>query len=314
MAKRLDFPTLGNASFVEVNEHGRVGLMITQDGRTYFATKHQLTENTIRIIHTAIDAGLTAFWKFGHPGDSYLEGGANFNKGIHHIQFSKDHFSPWTFVIGKENKPPFPMAVTFNRKLEPVLNAAALSRGLNTQFKYQVIGGKNISVDIDYLAFALEVTAQDDIQSFLAAKNLRKTPVPRYPFYTREIDLQLDIEKALQARGFDVTREFLLKGKKVDILAKAGDRHLVIEIKPHSTGRPVFDQVDRYRELYSDSGAAGNCQIQAVLIARNFQEDLIQHIRNTCSSIKLVTYSLTSTKELEFTEHDNCHGVSVLDF
>lgn len=162
-------------------------------------------------------------------------------------------------------------------------------------------------------AFALEVTTQSSVQAYLAERSPRQIPVPRYPFYVREDDLQVDIAKTLEARGFDVRREVPLSVGRVDLLAVGGGRHLVIEAKPHSTGRPVFDQIERYRRAYVSSGAAEAEQICAVLVARNFQDDLVRHVEKTNRHVRLVTYSLTPYGALEFTERDHPHGVSLLD-
>jgi len=178
MAKTLEFSAL-DATFTEFPEHGPRGLLVRQNGRSYFARKHLLTDQTVAIINKAVDAGLTAFWKNGHPTDVFFEGGDKFDVGAHQIQFSKTHDSPWTFVIGAENKPPKPEFVTFNRKLKQTLDSAATENGLDKRFECQAFGGGNITVELDMLAFALEVCTVPEAQAILAERSPRRTPTPR---------------------------------------------------------------------------------------------------------------------------------------
>ena len=238
--------------------------------------------------------------------------GAVQEPGAHQLQFSKTHDSPWTFVIGSENKPPNPEFVTFNRKLKPILDRAATENRLNKRFEYQVIGGKNITVERDMLAFALEVCTVPEVQDFLAGRSPRRTPTPRCPAYVSEDHLQAEIKAELEARGFRVKREVNLGVGRIDLIAFADDRHLLIEVKPHSTGRPVFDQIDRYYRAYSARSGIDTVNIELILIAHNFQDDLVNHVRATASTLKLITYEVDDHRKLVFTGLGRPHSESVL--
>ena len=62
----------------------------------------------------------------GHPKESYFEGGEYFEKGSHHIGFSRTPQERWVFVVGDEAGPPEIKKITFEKHYAEFIEAADL--------------------------------------------------------------------------------------------------------------------------------------------------------------------------------------------
>ena len=132
-------------------------LYVNQRGKKYIARNWKLTDELCGIVHLAVSKGLGCVWRErgkkspqGHPKESYFEGGEYFEKGSHHIGFSRTPQERWVFVVGDEAGPPEIKKITFEKHYAEFLDAAKI------HYEKEKGRGKNLSVDPKNLKEALD--------------------------------------------------------------------------------------------------------------------------------------------------------------
>lgn len=265
------------------------GLLVQQGGVQYIARRWCLTDNVIFVIETAIKHGLEANWVPGHPSSPYLQGGAKYHIGSHHITFARSNKDKyWIFVLGGESKPPNFKFVTFNSKYWSFIHRSGFP------YRWEHSGGHNVYVetqDLDQILSKLNHTIIEEVE--LAGRSRLRTSILYNAGITSEYDLELAFIEHLGR--LDILHSAPLvrvrfNGLIPDILldVKNGP-FVVVELKFDRASLPALDQVQCYMRL-PDIRQYTSKTITGILIAPSFSEEVIESVGNVNTQVSLYKF------------------------
>ena len=276
------------------------GLRLSQNGRSYKASKWIGSREVKDVFELAFSADLTCIWQFNHPSDSKLY---ETGESVDYISFSRAHDLYWVFALDMDSCPSGsprdkPQRLKFKKIYRHILRAHGIS------CKPEWRSPQNLHVDLYDLPQALKAIAGHvtDLSRMTGKKLRRGNP---YGFADEDelhgflltnwakIELFKDLDKiAKRNLGGPVGG----RDGELDILAQhkfSGDIY-VIELKDSaqaSANHTVVDQLSRYM---SHPEIASMCEretkVHGWVIAQDIDFKSAQAIRK--SSLPITAFEI----------------------
>jgi len=278
------------------------GISVSQRNVTYVARKWKLTDNVKYIIDIAHKAGLTCHWQYGHPSSNVYLGNNGFEKGSHHLSFSRSHEEKWIFVIGAEAHPPNVDFITFNKAYRNFVANSGVT------WRWEWSGGENILIQLEDLEALIGKLTRIDMDAIRDSKG--HTSQWKSKLGKTGLNSEFLVEQALLDKFKDVRIKPKLSllvrphidGLIPDIIITSTSKPLILELKLDIAGLPALEQISAYMKLSSVKSAYTD--LIGGIIARDFHPDLLKTIKFT-HGIGLFSYSWDGELSLLHVAGDN---------